>query len=258
MKSTMKNCTRLEVVVCATVACLALYGSSADGDKDLAQENPKPDSAHHGPPYPNCIRIFNSADFDGWEADPSTWNIVDGAMRGVGGSSRLAYTKADYGSFRLIFTARMNPVNGDHLGVLFWGDRPTDPSRPKIDNAGWIQFMPPFAGMWDYHPPKHHNLPHETIAKGSNDSTKWCTTEILCNLEKGTMRAAVDGVEIARYTHPTPAERKDPEKRIIAGPIGLFRHGGGASEYKNVYVEVNPKEDSLITVRPSARAAGGS
>jgi hypothetical protein len=74
-------------------------------------------------------------------------------------------------------------------------------------------------------------------------------TEILCNLEKGTMRAAVDGVELARYTHPTPSERKDPEKRIIPGPIGLFRHGGGASEYKDVYVEANPKEDVLITVR---------
>jgi hypothetical protein len=170
-------------------------------------------------------------------------------MRGVGGTSRLAYTKANYGSFRLIFTARMNPVNGDHLGVLFWGDRPADPAKPKIDNAGWIQFMPPFGGMWDYHPPHHHNLPHTTLAQGTKDSTKWTTTEILCDLEKGTMRAAVDGVEIARYTHPYPTERTDVEKRIIPGPIGMFRHGGGASEYKDIYIEANPKEDKLITVR---------
>jgi hypothetical protein len=142
----------------------------------------------------------------------------------------------------------MNPVNKDHLGVLFWGDRPTDSAKPKIDNAGWIQFMPPHGAMWDYHPPKHHNLPHETIAKGSKDYEKWSTTEILCDLEKGTMRAAVDGVEIARYTHPHPTERTDPEKRVIAGPIGLFRHGGGTSEYKDVYVEANPKSDKLLTV----------
>ena len=70
-----------------------------------------------------------------------------------------------------------------------------------------------------------------------------------CNLEKGTMRAAVDGVEIARYTHPHPGERHDPETRIIPGPIGLFRHGAGASEYKDIYVEVNPKSDRLLTVR---------
>jgi hypothetical protein len=52
------------------------------------------------------------------------------------------------------------------------------------------QFMPPFGGMWDYHPPKHHNLPHERLAAGSRDSTRWCLTELLCNLEKGTVRAA--------------------------------------------------------------------
>jgi hypothetical protein len=198
---------------------------------------------------PGCVKIFNGKNFDGWEADPSTWSIVEGAMRGVGGTSRAAYTKKDYGSFRLIFTSRMNPVNRDHLGVLFWGDRPLDPAKPKIDGAGWLQFMPPHGAMWDYHPPKHKNLPHETLAKGGRDFTKWNTCEILCNLEKGTMRAAVDGVEIARYQHPTPSERKDPEKRIVAGPIAMFRHGGGASEYKDIYVEENPKEDRLVTVK---------
>jgi hypothetical protein len=72
---------------------------------------------------------------------------------------------------------------------------------------------------------------------------------LLCNLEKGTVRAAVNGVDIARYTHPSPGEREDPEKRIVAGPIGMFRHGGGASEYKDVYLEENPKDDKLLTVR---------
>jgi primosomal protein N' len=62
------------------------------------------------------------------------------------------------------------------------------------------------------------------------------------------MRAAVDGVEITRYTHPHPSERTDPEKRIAAGPIGMFRHGGGASEYKDIYLEENPKEHGLVTV----------
>ncbi len=250
----MKKSCRVELIVCAAITLAASCSNCVAGEKATPGESAKPNSARQESPYPGCTKIFNGVNFDGWEADPSTWSIVDGAMRGVGGTSRLAYTKADYGSFRLIFTARMNPVNGDHLGVLFWGDRPTDPSKPKIDNAGWIQFMPPFGGMWDYHPPKHHNLPHEKLAQGSNDSTRWCTTEILCNLDKGTMRAAVDGVELALYTHPTPGERTDHEKRVVAGPIGLFRHGGGASEYKDVYVEANPKEDALITVKRPASA----
>lgn len=200
-------------------------------------------------PYAGCVRIFDGKTFDGWVADPSTWSIVDEAMRGVAGTSRLAYTKADYGNFRLIFTSRMAPVNGDHLGVLFWGDRPTDPARPKIDGAGWLQFMPPFGGMWDYHPPQHHDLPHETLAKAPRDSEGWHTTELLCNLDKGTVRAAVDGVEIVRYTHKDPTQRTDPETRIVPGPIGMFRHGGGTSLYKDIYLEANPKDDRLLTVR---------
>ena len=230
-------------------ACMVIAFSWSAILAGQAAEIAPTDSKRLLPPYPGCERIFDGKSFDGWEADASTWSITNGAMRGVGGTSRLAYTKKDYGSFRLIFTSRMNPVNRDHLGVLFWGDRPADAAKPKIDNAGWIQFMPPHGAMWDYHPPKHHNLPHETLAQGSKDYTQWHVTEMLCDIEKGTMRAAVDGVEIARYKHAFPTERTDPEKRIMPGPIGMFRHGGGASEYKDIYVEANPKEDKLITVR---------
>ena len=229
--------------------CGALALSGADEIKSPAVAGAPAGAAQQAAFLKGCVRVFNGKTFEGWEADPSTWSIVDGAMRGGGGTSRLAYTKADYGSFRLIFTARMNPVNRDHLGILFWGDRPKDAAKPKIDNAGWLQFMPPFGGMWNYHPPQHKNLPHETLAQGGRDSAKWTTTEMLCNLEKGTLRAAVDGVEIARYTHPNASERTAPETRIIPGPIGMFRHGGGVSEYKDIYVEANPTEDRLITVK---------
>jgi Domain of Unknown Function (DUF1080) len=245
----MKNKLAITTSCSLVVAFASMFYVRAGHEQGQAKTSAPADSIRQADPYPGCVKIFDGKSFKGWEADPSTWSIVDGAMRGVGGTSRLAYTTADYGSFRLIFTARMAPVNGDHLGVLFWGDRPKDPSRPKIDNAGWIQFMPPHGAMWDYHPPKHKNLPHETLAKGSRDFTKWCTTELLCNLENGTMRAAVDGVEIARYAHRHAGERSDPEKRVIPGPIGMFRHGAGASEYKEIYVEADPKEDKLLTVR---------
>ena len=236
-------------LIFSLLACGAILSSHAGDHQAQARARASADSGRQSGPCPGCVKIFNGQNFDGWKADPSTWSIVDGAMRGVGGTSRLAYTNADYGSFRLIFTARMNPVNGDHLGVLFWGDRPQDPAKPKIDNAGWIQFMPPHGAMWDYHPPRHHNLPHETLAEGSRDFTRWSTTELLCDLEKGTIRAAVDGVEIVRYTHRDAGERNDPEKRILPGPVGMFRHGAGASEYKEIYLEANPKEDRLHTVR---------
>jgi len=59
--------------------------------------------------HPNLKKIFDGESFDGWEADPSTWSIVDGAIHGTAGTSRLVYTKKDYGSFRVIFNSRMDP-----------------------------------------------------------------------------------------------------------------------------------------------------
>ena len=37
--------------------------------------------------------------------------------------------------------------------------------------------------------------------------------------------------------------------RIVAGPVGMFRHGKGGSEYRDIFVEENPKGDMLLTVR---------
>jgi hypothetical protein len=200
-------------------------------------------------PCPKCVRIFNGMNFDGWEASASTWKIVDGAMRGQGGTSRAAYTKADYGNVRLIFTSRMNPINGDHLGVLFWGNRPTNADKPEINNAGWIQWMPNYGGLWSYYPPKDRGVPSTKVAASPSDWMNWHTSEILLNLDKGTLRAATDGVEVTRYTHPFPTERMDPAKRIIKGPIAMMKHGGGGSEYKDIWVEVDPTEDKLATVK---------
>ena len=144
----------------------------------------------------------------------------------------------------------MNPANGDHLGVLFWGDRPTDASKPKHRQRRLAAIpLPPFGGMWNHHPARaHHDPLVETTGRLREIAAKWSTTEMLRNLEKGTLRAAVDGVEIVRYTHPK-AGCSDPETRIVPGPVGMFRHGKGASEYKDIYLEANPKDDKLLTVR---------
>lgn len=200
-------------------------------------------------PCPRCVRAFNGTSFDGWEASASTWKIVDGAMHGEGGTSRTAYTKQDYGNFRLIVTTRMAPVNGDHLGILMWGNRPTNADKPEINNAGWLQWMPNYGGLWGYWPPKDRGIPSTKVAPSPSNWTAWHTCELLLNLDKGTLRAATDGVEVTRYTHPYPTERTDPTKRIIKGPIGMMKHGGGGSEYKDIFIEVDPTEDKLYTVK---------
>jgi hypothetical protein len=204
-----------------------------------------------GAPCPRCVKIFNGMNFDGWFASAATWKITpEGAMHGQGGTSRTAYTKDDYGNVRLIFTTRMNPVNGDHLGILFWGNRPTNPDKPEINNAGWLQWMPNFAGLWSYYPPKDKGVPAMRPNPNPGDWTKWHTCEMLLILDTGTVRVATDGIEVTRYMHPFPMERMDPTKRIIKGPIGMMKHGGGGSEYKDIWVEVDPTErDKFYTVK---------
>jgi hypothetical protein len=190
-----------------------------------------------GPPCPKCTKIFDGQTWNGWEHDQQNWTIVDGAMRGFGSGARSAFTKADYGNFRLIVTSRMAPVNKDHLGILFWGPRPTDGSIAYNKN---LQVQPPHGAMWDYF--ENTALEREVIAPGSRDFESWNVTELLANLETGTIRMAVDGREIVRYTD------KDP-KRLSKGPIGMQRHGQGGSEYKDVWVEAEPTEARLYTVK---------
>jgi hypothetical protein len=231
-------------------------GGSSGGNADAGPVSPPPADA--GPPVvsepnapcPRCVRIFTGMNFDGWEAAPATWKIVEGgAMHGQGGTSRAAYTKKDYGNVRLIVTSRLNPANGDHLGILFWGNRPMDPNKPQIDNAGWVQWMPPFGGMWSYHPPMHHGLKAMKLADSPSPGTTWHTSELLLNLDKGTLRVAVNGIETTRYTHAWPTERVDPTKRIIKGPLAMMKHGSGGSEYKDIWVEDEPTEDKLYTIK---------
>src|SRR4051812_253058 len=109
-----KERPRKSLAILLASAVLSFAAAAAEEPAAAAPAKPAA-AANETSPYPGCKKIFNGVNFDGWTADPSTWSIVDGAMRGVAGTSRLAYTNADYGSFRLIFTARMNPVNGDHL-----------------------------------------------------------------------------------------------------------------------------------------------
>jgi hypothetical protein len=172
----------MKILIFVTVICFSLSSYNVEGQTNNST------ATRNKANYLNCKKIFNGRNFDGWIADSSTWTVVDGAMRGYGGSSRLAYTKKSYGSFRLIFTGRMNPKNNDHLGVLFWGNRPENSVSPMIDLAGWIQFIPPQGIMWDYHPPHHRYLESEEIVKGNEGFNLWSTTEILCNIAKGTMR----------------------------------------------------------------------
>ncbi len=187
-------------------------------------------------PCPRCVRIFDGKTWDGWVSKKG-WSITpEGVLRGEPGGERAVHTTRSYGSFRLFVTSRMNPRNGDHLGILFWGPAPSGEEAYKKN----IQFQPPHGAMWDYFV-NDDNIGETRHVRGERIDETWHLTEILANYNTGTMRAAVNGVELTTYKSP------DHERRW-QGPIGMQRHGKGVSEYKEIWIEADPVDDLLISV----------
>jgi hypothetical protein len=188
-------------------------------------------------PPPALVSLFDGATLAGWQGDPAMWAVRDGAIDGLAEKGgRLIYTKGDYDNFRLILESRL-VSEGNHLGVCFWGDR-----MPDFGYGECILVIPPTGGMWDYHPgrrgPPRQAIPHEKI-----DPHVWHTTEILAHIGTGEVRMAVNGVEVTRY--------KDIDaSRLKKGPIGLQIHAGVSQvQYKGLKIEVDPKENRLLTLR---------
>jgi hypothetical protein len=187
--------------------------------------------------------LFDGKTLNGWSGDPTIWSVKDDAIHGItehGG--QLILSNGDYSDFRLILKSRLVSEK-NHLGVCFWGERKTD-----WGYGNCILVIPPTGGMWDYHPgkkgPPREKLPHPDFDPGA-----WHESEILAHLKTGTIRMAVNGVEVTRYTD-------EDATRLRRGPIGLQIHAGASEvEYKDIRLELDPKEDRLITVRPSAPTA---
>ena len=125
------------------------------------------------------------------------------------------------------------------MGVCFWGTRMAD-----WGYGNCILVIPSSGGMWDYHPGKK-GPPREKLPHPDFDPHVWHEAEILAHLKTGTIRMAVNGVEVTRYTDEDPT-------RLRKGPIGLQIHTGASEvEYKDLVVEVDPKEDRLMTLKPA-------
>lgn len=198
--------------------------------------------AHHASaPAPAALppmtSLFDGRSLAGWEGDPQIWSVRDGAIDGVAEhGGRLIYTKGDYTSFRLVLQERLISER-EHLGVCFWGDRTAD-----FNYGQCVLVIPPSGGMWDYHPGKK-GPPHENPAHPKFDARTWHTAEILANFQTGTVRMAVNGVEVLRYKDIDPA-------RLHKGPIGLQIHANASEvQYKDLRIETDPKEDRLFTVK---------
>ena len=189
-------------------------------------------------PAPTRVKLFDGSTLKGWSANPEIWSVSEGAIHGVAEKGgQLILTDGDYADFRLILKSKLLSEK-NHLGVCFWGDR-----TPDWKYGECILMIPPSGGMWDYHPGKK-GPPRETLPHPDVDAHEWHETEILAHLADGTIRMAVNGVEVTRYKDEDPTRSKK-------GPIGLQIHAGASVvEYKDLEIEIDPKEDRLLTVRP--------
>jgi hypothetical protein len=182
------------------------------------------------------IKLFNGTTLEGWDGNPKIWSVKDGAIDGLSPTGgQLVYTKGDYDDFRLILESRLVSKT-QHLGVCFWGER-----SPTWGYANCILVIPPSGGMWDYHKGIKSPL-HMNPAKANVDSSMWHKSEILANAKTGEVRMAVNGILVLTYKNMTGLKK---------GPIGLQIHNGSSEvQYRELYLEENPKDPNLITVKP--------
>jgi hypothetical protein len=176
------------------------------------------------------------------------WMVKDGAMASTGSGRGVIYTVKDYSRFRLMFTMRHVSGMPDHQAcVLIFCTRPSAEGMP-LDALGGIQFQVPNGGHWDYRPGKNTAGGPEfaVVTKAQFDVHSWSRVEILADAEKGTARMAVaqpsgsKAVEVLDFKDARAGK---------AGPIAWQMHNAGLfDEYKDVTIEVDPKDDNLITV----------
>jgi hypothetical protein len=199
----------------------------------------------------NVTPLFDGKSLDGWiQIPPDSWTVTNGVMADKGAARGVLYTKNDYRHYRIMFTVRhVSGTKPDHMPcVLFFGARPEDGKKP-LDALAAVQIQPPPGYTWDYRP-GHNNAgkgeftshPHPQF-----NAHEWSRVELLVDASKGTARMAVaqppgsNAVEVVDFHDPTAG---------ITGPFAIQIHNHGLSdEYKDITVEMNPKDDELITVK---------
>jgi len=177
------------------------------------------------------------------------WVVKDGAMASTGAGRGVIYTAKDYRRYRLMFTMRHVSGDPDHQAcVLIFGSRP-QPGEKPLDALGGIQFQVPNGGHWDYRSGMNHSGGQEfmPVTKTRFDVHAWSRVEILADAAKGTARMVVaqplgsKGVEVLDFKDATAGK---------VGPVAWQMHNAGLfDEYQDVTIELDPKDDDLITLK---------
>jgi hypothetical protein len=169
-------------------------------------------------------------------------------MASLGAGRGVIYTKGEYENYRLIFTMRhLGGPPGEHAPCVLVFCTAPEPGGKGLDALGGIQFQPPNGGSWDYRPGKNNSGKDlfKRLVRPGFDSHEWHQVELLVNAKTGAARMAVaqpvgtKSVEVLQFNDPAAGKK---------GPIAWQMHNKGLfDEYKDVRIEVDPKDDTLIT-----------
>ena len=179
--------------------------------------------------------IFDGKTLNGWTGS-NIWsvNAADMAIEGkTANGGQLLKSKDDYLDFRLILTERM-VATPNHMGICFWG------TRGGTGYGGCIDVIPPSGALWDY---GGGGMQPGGVGPANNPiKYLWHQVEILATGSTGEILVAVNGKQTTTYKKAGRGKN---------GPIGLQSHAkANDQEYKDIWVEANPKEHKLLTVRP--------
>ncbi len=197
--------------------------------------------------------IFDGKTLDGWiqasrapvKNPAGAWIVKDGALASTGDGRGVIYTKDDYAHYRVVFQVRQ--ISGNHVpGVLVFCARPA-PGEAALDALGAVQFQVPRGGHWDYRPGINKAGEHFTRpVRIGFKLNEWAQVELLVNAKTGVARMAVaqppgtKGIELLVFDDPKGGK---------IGPFALQMHNAGLfDEYRDLKIEVDPKDDRLITV----------
>ena len=227
---------RLAFGVVAATAVLA-FAVRFPGDRAEAKTPPVA-------PVPETVDLFNGKDLDGWEGHSKYWSVVDGVIVGKNTEkvavSNYLVTKKKYSDFRL--TAKVKLVTSEmHSGIAFWGRLAPEKGDPYT-YMGHLVMFPSGWGMYDLY--RRNSLPVDAKpAKAVGKQHDWNDLEILAT--KNRVRVGVNGSAVVDFTDPNP-------ELVAEGPIGLQLHSNTVPQevhFKDLKLEVSPKEDKLLTVK---------
>jgi hypothetical protein len=195
----------------------------------------------------NKLLLEDAYPMDVVKSATTGWIVKDGAMASTGVGRGVIYTSKDYSRFRLMFTMRHVSGNPDHQAcILFFCTRP-QPNEKPLDALAGIQFQLPNGGRWDYRPGKNGSGGDLFTPRPKSifDPQQWSRVELLADAATGTARMAVaqppgsKAVQMLGFKDATAGK---------VGPIALQMHNAGLfDEFKDISIEVSPKDDRLIT-----------